>query len=147
MPMAIKSERSIWPLRQAYTTGFQNIQYNLLVPTDKIRLPPIHIKLGIFKNFIKVLDRESESGKRLYRILPNLSEAKLTAVILNGRDIQKLTSDLNFPTLLSSKGKVAWGGENDKFHGDLKKVSDQHCERCHQSIAVFKSRYVCAFSH
>ena len=37
-----------WPLRQAYTTGFQNIQYSPRVPTDKIRLPPLHIKLSIF---------------------------------------------------------------------------------------------------
>jgi len=101
-------ETSNWPLRQAYATGFQNIQYNPLVPTDKIRLPPLHIKLGIFKNFIKALDRESESVKRLHQIFPNLSEAKLTAAILNGPDIRKLTSDLIFPTLLSSKEKLAW---------------------------------------
>ena len=41
-------DTSNWPLQQAYTTGFQNIQYNPLVPTDKIRLPPLHIKLSIF---------------------------------------------------------------------------------------------------
>ena len=46
-------DTSNWPLRQAYTTGFQNIQYNPLVTTDKICLPPIHIKLGIFKTSLK----------------------------------------------------------------------------------------------
>ena len=85
------------------------MQYNPLIPTDKTRLSPLHIKLGIFKNFIKALDRESESVKRLHQIFPNLSEAKLTAAILNGPDIQKLTSDLIFPTLLSQKKKWLGG--------------------------------------
>ena len=84
-------DTSNWPLPQAYTFGFQNIQSSPLVPTDKIRLPPLYMKLGIFKNFIKALDRESESVKGLHQIFPNLSEAKLSAAILNGPNIRKLT--------------------------------------------------------
>ena len=38
------------------------------------------------------------------------------------------------------------GYENDRFHGDLKKLSDQYGERFHQSIAVFESRYACSSS-
>ena len=35
----------------------------------------------------------------------------------------------------------------DKFHKDLKNVSDQHGERFHQTIATFESRFAACHNH
>ena len=46
--------RKEWPLRQ----GSHNVLSNLLVKLNKILLPPLHIKLGVMKNFVKAMERE-----------------------------------------------------------------------------------------
>ena len=38
--------------------GSCNVQSHPLVELNKILLPPLHIKLGVMKNFVKVMDRE-----------------------------------------------------------------------------------------
>lgn len=49
-----------------------------LVPFDAILLPPLHIKLGLFKNFIKFLQRNNENAKNfLTNFFPKLSASKL----------------------------------------------------------------------
>ena len=47
-----------WPSRQGLEPGSYNILSHALVEPSKILLPPLHIKLGLMKNFVKVLDRE-----------------------------------------------------------------------------------------
>lgn len=54
-------ERKVWPERTVHISGHQNIARPALVPMDKILLPPLHIKLGIVKNFVKRLNKDSES--------------------------------------------------------------------------------------
>lgn len=48
-----------------------------LVPKEKILLPPLHVKLGIVKNFVKQVAKRSEVLPVLRLIYPRLSEAKL----------------------------------------------------------------------
>lgn len=45
-----------WPKRENITVDSYNIKYVALVKTENIILPPLHIKLGLIKNFIKTLD-------------------------------------------------------------------------------------------
>jgi len=39
--------------------GQKNIQPPALVVPDKLLLPPLHIKLGLMKSFVKAMDRTS----------------------------------------------------------------------------------------
>lgn len=66
-----------WSLRKGYTLGEGNVVEVPLVPIEKVLLPPLHIKLGIVKNFIKALDREGFAFKELQRIFPRLSKNKI----------------------------------------------------------------------
>ena len=59
-----------WPLRTSYVVGYQNVQHEALISLDKICLPLLHVKLGIFKNFLKALDKESQSVKHLHDLFP-----------------------------------------------------------------------------
>ena len=65
-----------WPLRKLYEVGKQNVKNVLLVNPKKIILPPLHIKLGFVKNFVKALDKEGEAFEDLREKFPKLSLAK-----------------------------------------------------------------------
>jgi hypothetical protein len=51
-------KRRDWPSRQSLEPGIKNIQHLPLVETSNILLPPLHIKLGVMKNFVKALDQK-----------------------------------------------------------------------------------------
>ena len=71
-----------WPSRHECTPGNKSFQFENLVEPTRIVLPTLHIKLGIFKNFVKSLDREGQPTKLLKDIFPGLSEAKVEEGVL-----------------------------------------------------------------
>ena len=44
-----------WSHREAMEPGRHNVRNRPLVPKRKVLLPPLHIKLGVFKQFVKAL--------------------------------------------------------------------------------------------
>jgi len=66
-----------WPLREEFRLRQNNIIEIPLVLIEKILLPPLHIKLGIVKNFIKTLNPEGNAFNELRRIFPRLSGMKI----------------------------------------------------------------------
>lgn len=66
-----------WMSRQTFVLNQANIVNEPLVPHDKILLPPLHIKLGIVKNFIKALSPDSAALKKLQEVFPKLSVLKV----------------------------------------------------------------------
>jgi len=46
-----------WPQRKFLKVGEKKVQYPALSEWHKILLPPLHIKLGLTKNFVKTMDR------------------------------------------------------------------------------------------
>ena len=87
-----------------------------LVKRDRIFLPPLHIKLGLFKQFVKALDNESSTFAYLAEKFPSLSQAKIKEGIFIGPEIRKIVLDETFITHLKSKEKLAFES--------FKKVSD-----------------------
>ena len=45
--------RKDWPARVTYIPGNANIKEVLLVDPKHVSMPPLHIKLGLMKNFVK----------------------------------------------------------------------------------------------
>jgi len=101
-----------WPPRTNFIPGERNVLHCPLVPKEKILFPPLHIKLGLYKNFLKALEQDSAAFKRLYVIFPKLSSAKIQAGVLNGPDIKKLQADTVFGSLLSETERIAWNRLN-----------------------------------
>ena len=87
-----------------------------LVKRDRICLPPLHIKLGLFKQFVKALDKESYTFAYLAEKFPSLSQAKIKEGIFIGPEIRKIVLDETFITHLKRKEKLAFES--------FKKVSD-----------------------
>jgi hypothetical protein len=108
-----------WPPRVDYTPGCLNVQHNPLVDPKKVFLPPLHIKLGLAKNFIKALDTESKAFKYLSTVFPKVSEAKLREGVLNGPQIRKLAEDDCFEKLMRRLERDAWIAFKDICGGFL----------------------------
>ncbi len=48
-----------WQKRTTYELGMKSVQNVPLVDPKKIFLPPLHIKLGLMKNFVKAMGKTS----------------------------------------------------------------------------------------
>jgi hypothetical protein len=73
-----------------------------------ILLPPLHIKLGFFKNFVKAMDKDSAGFHYLKETFPHASDAKIKEGIFVGPQITALTRDKKFEDMLSQVEKSAW---------------------------------------
>ena len=76
--------RKYWPLRDSLKAGDPNILKNPLIDSKKILLPPLHIKLGLMKQFVKALDKNSVCFKYLVDEFPTLTQAKITEGVFVG---------------------------------------------------------------
>ena len=71
-------------------------------------MPPLHVKLGLIKQFVKALDRNSEAFKYLQNFFFKLSEAKIKAGVFIGPQIRKILECTEFFKKLSAKERAAW---------------------------------------
>ena len=74
----------------------------------KVLMPPLHIKLGLMKQFVTALDKESAAFEYLRDFFPKLSEAKVKAGVFVGPQIKKILECKEFPKMLTTKEKAAW---------------------------------------
>lgn len=112
-----------WPKRKSLIPGEKNILRSQLVDTKNILLPPLHIKLGLMKQFVKALPKDGPCFKYLCQKFPHLSEAKLKEGIFNGPDIRKMMFDMNFASTMTLNEKEAWVSFKEvvtKFLGNKK---------------------------
>ena len=54
-----------WDMREGYLVGTRNVMWEPLVDPKVILMPPLHIKLGLMKQFVKGLKHDSEAFKYL----------------------------------------------------------------------------------
>jgi len=66
------------------------------------------MKLGLMKQFVAALDKESATFKHLQQLFPNLSEAKVKAGVFIGPQVKKVIKRQEFPKLLRAKKNKAW---------------------------------------
>jgi len=97
-----------WPTRSHLEPGSHNVLSHALVNPQKVLLPPLHIKLGLMKNFVKSLDTKGRAVTFLKEKFPRISEAKLESGIFDGPQIRQLLKDAKFEDSLESNEKNAW---------------------------------------
>ena len=68
--------RKEWAPRNAIKPGEKNIVNNPLVDRKNIILPPLHIKLGLMKQFVKALDRSGDCFGYICSTFPGFSYEK-----------------------------------------------------------------------
>lgn len=115
--------RKEWPRRVLLEPGSKNVIRQSLVDPRKVLLPPLHIKLGLMKQFVKALSKEGECFKYICYKFSRLSEAKLKEGVFIGPDIRKLLKDEVFETKMEEVEKEAWKAFKEvvtKFLGNNK---------------------------
>ena len=68
----------------------------------------MHLKLGLTKNFVKVMNQEEAALTYLWEKFPRLSEAKLKEGIFIGPQIWDIIKDEYFNKLLQGDEEAAW---------------------------------------
>ena len=86
----------------------ENVQNPALAEWHKILIPPLHIKFGLMKNFVKAMDRTGSAFKYLAEKFPLLSEVKIIERVFWGPEIRKLFRDDIFNNLLQGDERKSW---------------------------------------
>lgn len=107
---AFHFSRTLWPGREEFLPGSKNVKEHPLVVPTKVLLPPLHIKLGCIKNFVKGIDKDDEGFRYLQKKFSCSTEAKLRAGIFTGPQIRELLKDDEFDKSLSVLELQAWKG-------------------------------------
>ena len=100
--------RNEWPSRETLQVGSHNEVADPLVKPRQVMLPPLHKKLVLMKNFVKVINKESPAFAFIKHTIPQVSDAKLKAGIFDGPQIRSLMKDENFNGIISETEKNAW---------------------------------------
>ncbi|EZA54307.1 hypothetical protein X777_06137 [Ooceraea biroi] len=101
-------EQKDWPLRQSLDPGSHNVINEPLVDPKNVLLSPLHIKLGLMKQFVKALDKEGQCFKHLQKVFPSLSEAKIKEGVFVGPDIRILMKTTDFEEVMTKDERSAW---------------------------------------
>ena len=78
---------------------------------EKIVFLPLHIKLGLMKQFVKVLDTDSDYFEYLCKVFPGLTLEKHKAGIFDGPQIRALIKDQAFTQSMT---------DAEKMHGSIR---------------------------
>lgn len=136
---ALHYQQHSWPQRSEFQIGQHNVKNKPIVEPDRILMPPLHIKLGLMKQFVKALRQDSEAFQYLKTFFPKLSEAKIKAGIFVGPQIKKIMASEHFLQLLSTHEKQAWLSLKAVIHGFLgNKKAENYEELISNMLDSFK---------
>ena len=94
--------------KNEFSVGKNNVKWDPLIDPSRILMPSLHIKLGLIKQFVKALDRNSEPFKYLQNFFSKFFEAKIKADVFIGPQIRKILKCTEFFKKLSTKERAAW---------------------------------------
>ena len=97
-----------WAPRNEMKLGEQNVINRPLVAREKIILPPLHIKLGLMKQFVKSLNRDGTCFRYLCSKFSAMSMEKIKAGVFNGPQIRQLIKDPHYLSHMNEKELAAW---------------------------------------
>ncbi|KAJ4440905.1 hypothetical protein ANN_10753 [Periplaneta americana] len=97
-----------WSIRDRMQLSCKNVLRVLLVEHAKVILPPLHIKLGLMKNFVKTPDNDSDAFRYLCNKFRELSYAKVKEGVFIDPQIRKIIADSHFQDLLGGTERDVW---------------------------------------
>ncbi|GBM75931.1 hypothetical protein AVEN_125341-1 [Araneus ventricosus] len=100
-------KKSTTTKRQFLIPSVKNEENEPLVASEKNLLPPLHIKLGLMKNFVKAMDCGGSGFQYLSLKFPKVNETKIKEVIFVGPQFRQLMKDPVFESKLTKKEATA----------------------------------------
>lgn len=116
--------RSTWPARDSLTPGSHNVIHYPLVKKENVILPPLHIKLGLMKQFVKALKHDKPVFQYLKGKFPKITDAKIKEGIFVGPQIRQLMFDEDFESVMDENELSAWRAFKSVCSGLLGKHRD-----------------------
>ena len=104
---ALHYQQRHWPLRTRHEVGSHNVKHVPLVEPEKLLMPPLHIKLGLIKLFVKRLDPEGEAFQHIQNMFPKLSVAKVKEGVFVCQ-VRRLINSDSFLAKLTQLELAAW---------------------------------------
>ena len=101
-------QKQEWPKREKFVVREKNVKNIPLINSKKVLLPPLHIKLGLIKQFVKALDKDGAAFKYLQHLFPKLSVAKVKGGMFIGPQVKVILKSDEFLETLSDVEKDAW---------------------------------------
>ncbi|CAH0547293.1 unnamed protein product [Brassicogethes aeneus] len=147
-----------WEPRINCQLGQLSIENLPLVDARKVIFPPLHIKLGLIRNFVRALDSSGEAFKFLHTVFPKLSTEKIKAVV-NGfvAVVDNFLGNKKADNYKEIVAEMISAFDDMKVHMSLKihflhahldyfppnlgDFSDEHGERFHQDILTIEKRF------
>ena len=104
------SRRALGENRLAFEKNNEssNIINKQLVFRNNIILPPLYIKLGLMKQYVKALNKHGDCFIYICRMFPGLSIEKLKQGIFDGSQIRQLINDSKFVNSMTELEFSAW---------------------------------------
>ena len=114
----------------------------------KILLAPLHVKLGLMKNFVKAMDQSGSAFEYLVEKFLRLSEAKIKKGVSLGPHIRKLFRDDMFNKLLQGNENKSWDAfrlvstnflgniRSENYKEFIKDMSLYHKLCCNMSLKI-----------
>ena len=98
-----------WSLREELVPCKErNVINDPLVDRGRILFPPLHIKLGLSKQFTKTLDKDGDCFTYLCYAFPGLTMEKLKAGIFDSPQIRLIIRDPEFEKSMNEVELEAW---------------------------------------
>lgn len=97
-----------WPPREDLQPGMLNVLRQPLVDSQKVLLPPLHIKLGLVKQFVKALDFGGDAFREIRLMFPKLSEAKIKGGIFVGPQVNAMLKSEKLESVMTKVERAAW---------------------------------------
>ena len=98
-----------WSVREELEPSrSKNVINTPLVDRDRILFPPLHIKLGLMKQFTKALDKDGGCFTHLCHAFPGVTMEKLKAGIFDGPQLRQLIRDPEFENSMNEGELEAW---------------------------------------
>jgi len=126
--------------------GTENVKYKPLIAPENVLLPPLHIKLGLVKNFVKAPDKLGGAFQYLREIFSELSEAKIKEGVFNGPQIRKLLKDDVFRSKLNKNELSAWLAFDAVVHGFLGNYRDPNYVQLVENLLCAYQKMGCRMS-
>ena len=132
-------KRVDWPSRTEHVFGKYNVKHPALIDLQKVLLPPLHIKLGLMKIFVKGMDHRGSGFQYLKKKFKGkLTYAKPEAGVITGSEIRSVINDSSFPVSLNEMELEAWLS----FVNVVKKFLGNHkAENHHQLVQNMLKSY------
>ena len=97
-----------WPAGKDLTSGSHNVLNSSLIKRSKLLLPPLHIKLGLAKQFVKALKPTSRAFRHIIHMFSSISKAKVKGGIFMGPQIRRMLVSEELEEQMSDIERIAW---------------------------------------